>query len=53
MGEDESRQRDLGPWSLSEGLRLFENVCTATNVQAMRHSLKLSILSNRADQPHT
>ncbi len=36
MGEDGASQRDLGPWTLTEGLKLFENVCTATGVQAMR-----------------
>lgn len=38
MGEESAPQRDLGPWSLKEGLNLFESVCTATGVKAMRKS---------------
>ena len=43
MGEDSAPKRDLGPWSVSEGVALFQSVCTATGVKAMRESLKLVI----------
>ena len=42
MGEDSAPKRDLGPWSLKEGLNLFENVCKATGVKAMKNSMKVS-----------
>ena len=39
MGEDSAVKRELGPWTLKEGLALFENVCKATEVKAMRQSM--------------
>ena len=41
MGEDSAPKRDLGPWSLKEGLKLFENVCKATGVKAMRQTVSV------------
>ena len=41
MSYDSTVKRDLGPWSLQEGVQLLENVCTATGVEAMRKSMKL------------
>ena len=32
IGEDNAVQRNLGPWELTEGIKLFENVCKATGV---------------------
>lgn len=46
MGYQSAAPRDLGPWSLEEGVNLFENVCTATGVEAMRKSMKLVIVSD-------
>ena len=44
MGEDGAPQRDLGPWSVSEGVALFENVCKATGVKAMKKTIKLKLV---------
>ena len=41
MGEASAPKRDLGPWSLKEGLKLFENVCKATGVKAMKKSISV------------
>ena len=41
MGEESAPKRDLGPWSLKEGLKLFENVCQATGVKAMRQTVSV------------
>jgi len=44
MGEDTAVKRDLGPWTLSQGVALFENVCKATGLKAMRKSVTLNVL---------
>ena len=36
-------ERNLGPWTLKEGVSLFESVCKATGVTAMRGSMSLII----------
>lgn len=48
MGEDSAPKRDLGPWTLSQGIALFENVCKATGIKAMKKSITLSVI----DQVH-
>ena len=34
----------MGPWSVTEGVALMENVCKATGVKAMRGSMKLVVM---------
>lgn len=45
MGEDSAPKRELGPWTLSEGIALFTNVCKATGVKAMKNSMALKIVA--------
>ena len=49
MSVDSVVKRDLGPWSLEEGVQLFENVCTVTGVSAMKNSIKL-VMQEDADK---
>ena len=44
MGEESAQRRDMGPWSVTEGVALMENVCKATGVKAMRSSMKLVVM---------
>ena len=50
MGEDSAARREVGPWSLEEGLNLFSNVCKATGVEAIKKSVKLVIQSEQSDE---
>ena len=49
MGEDSAARREVGPWSLEEGLNLFSNVCKATGVEAIKKSVKLVIQSEQLE----
>ena len=44
MGEESAQRRDMGPWSVTEGVTLMENVCKATGVKAIRSSMKLVVI---------